>query len=64
VWTIARDHTLLRIDPHSNAVTAAVTFKRPVADVAVGGGSVWVGADVDPTVDPLVIDRLDPRALE
>lgn len=59
VWVIARDHTLLRIDPRSNSVTAALSFKRPVADVAVGDGSVWVGADDKPTV----IDRIDPRAL-
>ena len=61
VWAIARDRTLVRIDPQTDRVTAAVTLKRIVADVAVGDRSVWVGTD-DPTPSHQ-IDRVNPQAM-
>lgn len=62
VWTFARNSTLLRIDPRTNKPTAALTFSRPVSDVAVGDGSVWVGDDEVTGVE-ISINRVSLRAM-
>ena len=60
VWAIANKSTLLRIDPRTNRVTAALTLHRPIANVGVGDDSVWVASDGG---DVFQIDRIDPYAL-
>lgn len=62
VWVIARNRTLVRIDPSSNRITAVLTLGRDGYDVAVGQGSVWVGDD--DAARHLVIDRIDPGAMK
>ena len=48
--------TVFRIDPQTNAVAARIPVAAEVADIAVGGGAVWVASD-DGT-----LTRIDPTA--
>ncbi len=60
VWTRAKGSTPVRMEPQTNRATAAFTFTRKIANVAMGDETIWIGADED----PIEIDQIGPRATE
>jgi DNA-binding beta-propeller fold protein YncE len=62
VWAIAGTgaRTLVRIDPHTNQATAALTFAQSIGPVVAAEGRVWVAQYTDAGGSYV---RIDPQAM-
>jgi hypothetical protein len=63
VWAIARSETLVRINPLTNRIVAALSLKQTVDWLAVGDGAAWVGSPYGSSGFTEII-RVDLRAMQ